>query len=92
MGLLSWAIIGMFTGWVANHVFRIPIYQIQIERSFAGLCGALTGGILSNVLVSAGGIHVLDFFWQSLIIALFGAILILGVYFFLNRWQWFFRD
>lgn len=91
MGLFSWAIIGMLIGWLTNQVIRIPIYQIQIERLFAGLCGALTGGILSNVLITSGGFHVIEFSWQSAAIALVGAIFILAIYFSANRWQWFSR-
>jgi uncharacterized membrane protein YeaQ/YmgE (transglycosylase-associated protein family) len=92
MGLFSWAIIGMFTGWLSNQIFRIPIYQIKVERLFSGVCGALTGGILSNVLLSTGGFHMLDFFWQSAVIAMVCALLILGIYFILNRWQLFLRN
>lgn len=91
MGLFSWAIIGMLIGWLSNQVIRIPIYQIQIERIFAGLCGALTGGILSSVLIKTGGFHLIEFSWQSALIAFVGAIFILAVYFAANRWQWFSR-
>lgn len=91
MGLFSWAIIGMLIGWLTNQVIRIPIYQIQTERLFAGLCGALTGGILSNVLLTSGGFHIIEFNWQSLAIAMAGAIFILTIYFAANRWQWFSR-
>jgi len=91
MGLFSWAFIGMLIGWLINHVIRIPIYQIQIERLFAGLCGALTGGLLSNVLITSGGFQVIEFNWQSAGSALIGAIFILAIYFSANRWQWFSR-
>ncbi len=86
MGLLSWTIIGVLTGWLTNQVAKIPIYQIRSERLLAGLSGALTGGILSNVLFSPSGFTI-DFRWQSAITAFVGAAAIIALYFLLERHQ-----
>lgn len=85
MGLLTWTIIGVLTGWLTNQVVKIPIHQIRSERLLASLSGALTGGFLSNVLFSPGGIHI-DFSWQSALISFFGAgVLIMGYFLFERR-------
>ncbi|OJX38326.1 MAG: hypothetical protein BGO78_09995 [Chloroflexi bacterium 44-23] len=84
MGLLSWTIIGVLAGWLTNQIAKMPIYQIRSERMLAGLSGALTGGILANVLFSPDGFTI-DFRWQSALIALFGAVAIIGLYFLLEQ-------
>ena len=86
MGLLSWTIIGVLIGWLTNQVAKIPIYQIRSERLLAGLSGALTGGILSNVLFSPGGFTI-DFRWQSAVTAFIGASVIISLYFLMERHQ-----
>lgn len=84
MGLLSWTIIGVLTGWITNQIMKMPIYQIRSERLLAGLSGALTGGILSNVLFSPNGFTI-DFRWQSAITAFIGAAAIIILYFLVER-------
>lgn len=86
MGLLSWTIIGVLTGWMTNQIMKMPIYQIRSERLLAGVSGALTGGILSNVLFSPGGINI-NFRWQSTLIAFAGSVALITLYFLIERYQ-----
>ncbi len=76
MGILSWTIVGILAGWLTNQIYKIPSQQMRLERIVAGVAGALTGGLLSNVFFPPGGVHF-DFQWQSTIFAMLGATIII---------------
>jgi uncharacterized membrane protein YeaQ/YmgE (transglycosylase-associated protein family) len=78
MGILFWTVVGLLTGWITNQIFKIPSQQMRLERIVAGIAGGLTGGLLSNVFFSPGGIH-LNFQWQSTVFAMLGATIIILV-------------
>ena len=75
MGLLSWMIIGFGVGWMANYFFKRRCKLIRAGRIFAGVAGALTGGLLANILFYGGPINF-NFAWQSFIVALVSSILL----------------
>lgn len=79
MGIISWTIVGIVAGWLANQINKTPRYQIRWERIFAGIAGGLTGGLLSNVFFPPGGINI-NFAWQSTIFALVFATFIIQIF------------
>jgi len=75
MGLFSWMVIGFCVGWLTNYFFKQRCKLIRSGRVFAGVSGALTGGILSNILFYGGTLNF-SFAWQSFIVALLSSILL----------------
>lgn len=75
MGLLSWMIIGFSVGWLTNFFFKRRSKLVRAGRVFAGVSGALTGGILANILFYGGSLNFY-FAWQSFIVALICAIIL----------------
>ena len=84
MGLLSWMIIGFSVGWMTNHFFKRRCKFVRAGRIFAGVCGALVGGFLSNILFYGGPINI-SFAWQSLFFSILSAILLVLFSFFETR-------
>ena len=75
MGLLSWIIIGVSVGWITNFFFKRRSKTVRACRILAGMSGAFTGGILTNVFHYGGAIN-LNFAWQSFAMAFISAILL----------------
>ncbi len=86
MGLFSWIILGISVGWIANFFFKRRSKTVRACRIFAGMAGALTGGILTNIFHYDGPINF-NFAWQSLVFALAGAILLVFFSFLETRQQ-----
>lgn len=86
MGLLSWIIIGVSVGWLANFFFKRRSKTIRACRVCAGMAGALTGGILANILHYGSPLNI-NFAWQSLLIAFASAILLVLFSFYETRQQ-----
>jgi uncharacterized membrane protein YeaQ/YmgE (transglycosylase-associated protein family) len=84
MGLFSWIIIGISVGWITNFFFKRRSKTVRACRVFAGMSGALTGGILANVITFGDPIN-LNFAWQSLAVAFISAILLVIFSFFETR-------
>lgn len=79
MGLITWIIMGGLTGILASLIIRKTRKILTFECILAGIAGALTAGILTNVFFPPGGIHI-TFSWQSAISASFGAWLVIFSY------------
>jgi len=86
MGLLSWIIIGVSVGWITNFIFKRRSKTIRTCRVCAGMAGALTGGILANILHYGAPINF-NFAWQSFFIAFASAILLVLISFYETRQQ-----
>jgi uncharacterized membrane protein YeaQ/YmgE (transglycosylase-associated protein family) len=72
-GLLSWLVVGLIAGAVAGRVVRGRGFGCLVDI-IVGVAGAFIGGILVGYFVQgvAG-------FWESLIVAFIGAVVLLGV-------------
>lgn len=72
MGFLSWIIVGLIAGWLANMVMRGGRGNV-VTDIVVGVIGALVGGWLAGVLFHVGnavnGINV-----TSIVVAFLGAI------------------
>lgn len=85
MGLLSWIIIGISVGWIANFFCKRRNKTVRACRIFAGMAGAFTGGILTNIFHYDGPLNF-NFAWESLIVA-FACAILLVLYSFLETRQ-----
>ena len=79
MGIVSWTIVGIAAGWIANQINKTHRDHIRWERIIAGIAGGLTGGLLSNVFFPPGGINI-NFVWQSTIFACIFATFIILIF------------
>lgn len=81
MGLLGWIILGLIAGWLAK--FFMPIGSIGVIKTILlGIAGALLGGYISTFF---GWGSVTGFNFPSLVISVFGAILLIYIYRFLKK-------
>ena len=72
--LLSWIIVGLIAGFLASAVIRGRGYGC-IGNIIVGLIGAVIGGYLAGLLDIQGIYH----FWGSVIIAFFGACILIAI-------------
>lgn len=79
MGILAWIIIGAIAGFIAKKVWH-EHFENKILTVGLGIFGAFLGGAVSSAIL---GIKLNGFFHaQTWIIAIVGAIVVLGIY----RW------
>jgi uncharacterized membrane protein YeaQ/YmgE (transglycosylase-associated protein family) len=74
MGILSWIILGLVAGWLAGMVMGGG-YGL-LGDIVLGILGAIVGGFLSSALL---GIDVTGFNVTSILIAVLGAIVVIGL-------------
>lgn len=79
MNLLAWLIAGGVLGWLAGRIRRAEDPQGALPSVLVGLVGALVGGYLVGPLVEPGPIDHADFGGASLLLAVAGAGLLLGI-------------
>ncbi len=77
MGFLVWIIFGAIVGWIASMITGRDAEQGAIGNIIAGIIGAIVGGFIANLLGFSG---VTGFNLSSFVVALAGAVLVLGVY------------
>ena len=75
MGLLSWIVLGLVAGLIAGYLMKGGGYGL-IGDIILGILGAIVGGFLSGMLL---GMDVTGFNVSSVIIAVIGACLLIGV-------------
>lgn len=77
MGLLSWLIVGLIAGWLANQVMRRGRGNV-VTDIVVGILGALVGGFLAAELFgvqnAVDGIDV-----GSIVVAFLGAIVAIAI-------------
>ena len=74
MGILAWILLGLVAGWLASLIMG-GRYGV-LGDILLGIVGALVGGFLSSVLL---GIDVTGFNVTSILIAVLGAIVVIGL-------------
>ena len=77
MGIILWIIFGALAGWIASLIMNTNAEQGAVMNIVVGIAGAVIGGFLMRTL---GGSGVSGFNLGSLIVAVLGAIVLLGVY------------
>lgn len=73
MSIIAWIILGLIAGWLAGVLVRGAGYGV-IGDIVLGIVGALVGGWITSALL---GVDVSGFNLESLLIAVFGAIVII---------------
>jgi uncharacterized membrane protein YeaQ/YmgE (transglycosylase-associated protein family) len=75
MGILSWLVLGLVAGLIAGYLMKGGGYGL-IGDIVLGILGAILGGFLSGMLL---GIDVTGFNITSIIIAVVGACILIGI-------------
>jgi uncharacterized membrane protein YeaQ/YmgE (transglycosylase-associated protein family) len=72
-GVLSWLVVGLIAGALAGRVVRGRGFGCLVDI-IVGVAGAFIGGILLGYFIQgvAG-------FWESLVVAFIGAVVLLGI-------------
>jgi uncharacterized membrane protein YeaQ/YmgE (transglycosylase-associated protein family) len=77
MGLLSWIVVGLIAGWLANQVMRGGRGN-AVTDIIVGILGALVGGFLAGELFgvanAVSGINV-----TSIVVAFLGAVVAIAI-------------
>ncbi|MBW3568615.1 GlsB/YeaQ/YmgE family stress response membrane protein [Candidatus Parcubacteria bacterium] len=76
MSIIVWIIFGGLVGWIASIIMKTNAQQGIIANIVVGIVGALLGGFLAQAL---GIGAVTGFNIMSFIIALMGAVILLGI-------------
>lgn len=76
MGILAWIVLGGFAGWIASMIMKTNAEQGIFLNIVVGIIGAMIGGFLVQLL---GGDGVNGFNIYSLIVAVFGAVVLLAI-------------
>jgi len=74
MSIIGWIVLGLIAGWLASVIMGRG--HGILGDILLGIVGALVGGFLSSVLL---GVDVSGFNLPSLLIAIVGAILVIGI-------------
>ena len=74
MGLLGWIIFGGLAGWIASALMKER--HGCFMNVIIGIIGGVVGGMIFNLL---GGIGVTGFNIWSLIVAVIGAVVFIGI-------------
>lgn len=77
MGILSWIIVGLIAGWLADMVMKSPGRGV-LFNIILGIVGALVGGFIASAVFGAenaiSGINP-----TSLLVAFLGAVVVIGI-------------
>jgi len=77
MGVLSWIIIGGLAGWIASMIAGRNKSLGLVGNIVVGIVGALVGGFILSLLT--GNPVDFDFNIQSLLVAIFGSVVLLTI-------------
>jgi uncharacterized membrane protein YeaQ/YmgE (transglycosylase-associated protein family) len=76
MGILAWLIFGGLAGWIASMIMSKDASMGVIANIVVGIIGAFLGGFITSQI---GGWDISGFNLESLIVAVFGAIVLLAI-------------
>jgi uncharacterized membrane protein YeaQ/YmgE (transglycosylase-associated protein family) len=76
MSILAWIVLGLVAGWLAGTLMKGGGYGI-VGDIVLGILGAIVGGWLTGVLL--GRDMMTGFNFESLIVAVLGAIVLIGI-------------
>jgi uncharacterized membrane protein YeaQ/YmgE (transglycosylase-associated protein family) len=75
MGIIAWIILGLIAGWLASIIMGTNAKQNMVADIILGVLGAVVGGFIVNL---GGGLGITGFNFYSLLVAVLGAILLIG--------------
>lgn len=77
MSILAWIIVGGIAGWIASMIMNTDAQQGIMMNIIVGIVGAFIGGLIFSFL-GFGGLTGLSLY--SILVAVVGAMVLLGVY------------
>jgi uncharacterized membrane protein YeaQ/YmgE (transglycosylase-associated protein family) len=75
MGIIAWIILGLLAGWIASMIMGTNARQNMMADIILGVLGAVVGGFIVNL---GGGLGITGFNFYSLMVAVLGAVLLIG--------------
>jgi uncharacterized membrane protein YeaQ/YmgE (transglycosylase-associated protein family) len=78
MGWIAWIIFGLVAGAIAKALMPGRDPGGLIVTMLLGIAGAVVGGWIGSALWGSDGVHSFDI--RSLMLAIFGAIVLLAIY------------
>ena len=76
MDLLVWIIVGALAGWVASMIMHTDAEQGALMNIVLGIVGAFIGGFVMNLFGASG---VTGFNLYSILVAILGAVIVIGL-------------
>lgn len=76
MSILAWIVLGGIAGWIASLIMKTDEEQGIFLNVVVGIVGGLLGGFIVQTI---GGSDVDGFNLYSLIVAVFGAVVLLAI-------------
>lgn len=76
MGIIAWIVLGALAGWIASKIMATDAQQGAIANILVGIVGAVIGGFLFSLF---GGSGVNGFNLYSMLVALVGALVLIGI-------------
>ena len=77
MGIITWIILGALAGWIASMIMGTDARQGALANIIVGIVGAFLGGLVMSLFGKEG---VSGFNLYSVIVAIIGACIALGIY------------
>jgi uncharacterized membrane protein YeaQ/YmgE (transglycosylase-associated protein family) len=74
MGIILWLVIGGIVGWLASKIMKTDAQQGVLANILIGILGAFLGSQLLGGYSINAGISI-----RSIVISLFGAVVLLGL-------------
>ncbi len=81
MGIIAWIVLGLIAGFIASKIVNRSGSGVVLDLVL-GLVGAFVGGLVFNLFGAHG---VTGFNLWSVLVALVGAVIVLGVYHAIER-------
>jgi len=79
MGFIAWLIVGGLLGWLASMIMGTNDTQGKLLNVIVGIVGAFLGGLVLAPMFGTGTINQYDFSFGSLVVSLFGAVILLFI-------------
>jgi uncharacterized membrane protein YeaQ/YmgE (transglycosylase-associated protein family) len=76
MNILAWIVLGGIAGWIASMIAKTDARQGIFLNIVVGIIGAFLGGLLFSIL---GGAGITGFNFYSLMVAIIGSVLFIGL-------------
>lgn len=76
MGIIMWIIFGALAGWLASMIMGTNSQQGGFMNIVVGIVGAFIGGFVMSLFGNTG---VTAFNLRSLLVAILGALILLGI-------------
>lgn len=77
-GIIMWVIVGALAGWIGSKIMGTDARQGGLANIIVGIVGAVIGGFVTRV--AFGDSSANNGFVASLLVAVLGSVILLGLY------------